>query len=267
MDKYANLGPDSTRDAENSIAFWFPKIRDCGIAVPRTMLFDTPPELFQAFYMSNPKQDMARIQAFVEDAVLPAVRQERLGRVFLKNGCLSDKFHASDGCLADAGNMASALVHIMQAAMECCGFQYDGTDVIAVRERIRHDPRKTACIYHGLPFRTEYRAFYDFDDKKLLFVHDYWDKDYVYPHLRDRTDKVVYDACYPEVRARHEAHVNEVSKLMTDAMGRVEGMSGSWSVDVLEDEDGKFWLIDMALAPMSAYWEKRPGAEPAKEVG
>lgn len=36
----------------------------------------------------------------------------------------------------------------------------------------------------------------------------------------------------------------------------VEGLTGQWSVDVLMDETGKFWLIDMGIAQMSTYWEK-----------
>lgn len=41
-------------------------------------------------------------------------------------------------------------------------------------------------------------------------------------------------------------------------MRDVQGLTGQWSVDVLMDEREKFWLIDMAIAQRSAYWEQRP---------
>ena len=42
-------------------------------------------------------------------------------------------------------------------------------------------------------------------------------------------------------------------KLVEEHMKDVN-LSGIWSVDILEDEQGEFWLIDMALGYRSAYW-------------
>ncbi len=64
---------------------------------------------------------------------------------------------------------------------------------MVVRERIRHDERVTPCIYHGLPLRSEFRVFYDFDLKKVLFTANYWDYDSVYGRLYDATDKIIFD--------------------------------------------------------------------------
>lgn len=35
--------------------------------------------------------------------------------------------------------------------------------------------------------------FYDFDTRKPIFTANYWDYDYVYPHLHDATDKIVFE--------------------------------------------------------------------------
>lgn len=43
---------------------------------------------------------------------------------------------------------------------------------------------------------------------------------------------------------------------MSEKMKEVE-LIGNWSVDILLDEKGDFWLIDMAIAENSAYWDKR----------
>ena len=259
-DKYAGLRPTPERDALNSIAHWFPKIENCGLPVPKTLVFPVPRELIPALYMENGMDDYAAIDAFVEGTVRPAVKAAGIGLFFLKNGSYSHKFDAGTACLPQPAMMTNAVINIMQGAMERCGFQYDGTDVLAVRERIGYDRRATPCIYSGLPFRTEYRVFYDFDDKKPVFIVDYWDRDYVRPNLYDMTDKIVFDAHYPVVRGRYEAHRDAVLRSVSDAMSRVDGLHGPWSVDVMEDERGTFWLIDMAVAEMSAYWECRPGA-------
>ena len=49
--------------------------------------------------------------------------------------------------------------------------------------------------------------------------------------------------------------------MIANAMRDVQGLAGQWSVDVLMDERGAFWLIDMAIAQRSAYWEQRPDKE------
>ena len=53
-------------------------------------------------------------------------------------------------------------------------------------------------------------------------------------------------------------HKDAVQAMVSNAMRDVQGLTGQWSVDVLLDEQGKFWLIDMAIAQRSAYWEQRP---------
>lgn len=39
-----------------------------------------------------------------------------------------------------------------------------------------------------------------------------------------------------------------------ETLENVEGLRGIWSVDFILEED-KAWLIDMALASRSAYWD------------
>ena len=60
-------------------------------------------------------------------------------------------------------------------------------------------------------------------------------------------------------------HKDAVQVMVSDAMRDVQGLTGQWSVDVLLDEQCKFWLIDMAIAQRSAYWEMRPDKEKYSE--
>ena len=51
----------------------------------------------------------------------------------------------------------------------------------------------------------------------------------------------------------YEDHKTEVVNKVDLAMLGVK-MTGKWSIDVLLDEWGNYWLIDMAKAENSAYW-------------
>lgn len=254
--------PDPERDRMNALPYWFPKIekpaKNAGLKVPKTIWADIPVPVQRAFYMEGP-DDMATITAFVDGTVRPAIQDAGLGLVFLKNGSYSHKFDARSACLPVMSDLPHAVMSIMYEAMLRCGFQYDGTDYLVMRERIGHDPRNTPCIYNGLPFQPEYRVFYDFDAKHRIFTAEYWDKDYVYNKLYDLTDKLVFDAWYGWIHSKYLSNKARVESLVETAMTDVPDLSGPWSVDVMQDEDGNFWLIDMAVAEMSAYWDRRPG--------
>ena len=112
--------------------------------------------------------------------------------------------------------------------------------------------------YNGLPLRPEFRVFYDFDTRKPIFTANYWDYDYVYPHLHDATDKIVFEHERERIEGAFKSEKDRVQAMVETAMKRVTGLAGQWSVDILMDEGDNLWLIDMAIAQRSAYWEKRP---------
>ena len=68
-------------------------------------------------------------------------------------------------------------------------------------------------------------------------------------------------ALKPYERNAKQHSKEQVEKMVAHAMAKVKGLHGQWSVDILLDERGKFWLIDMAVAQRSAYWEQRPNKE------
>ena len=100
--------------------------------------------------------------------------------------------------------------------------------------------------------------FYDFDTREPIFTANYWDYDYVYPHLYHATDKIVFEHERERLEGVYAHFKDAVQDKVADAMRDVQGLTGQWSVDVLMDEREKFWLIDMAIAQRSAYWEMRP---------
>lgn len=154
------------------------------------------------------------------------------------------------------GSDVLLVVDVINYEAMCCGAE--GADEIVVRKFIESPHGTTPCIYNGLPLRPEFRVFYDFDTRKPIFTANYWDYDYVYPHLHDATDKIVFEHERERIEGAFKSEKDRVQAMVETAMKRVTGLAGQWSVDILMDEGDNLWLIDMAIAQRSAYWEQRP---------
>lgn len=243
----------------NNFSNWFPKVKDCGIPVPKSFWTKVPDDerLREAFFLEDIKADYAAIQDWLEADVIPKLDDLNLtGHIFVKNGTFSNKFNANAAC----NQYGTVNLHRAVADINYNGlfFGAGGTDELVVREYIESDHRITPCIYNGLPLRSEFRVFYDFDSAAPIFTVNYWYYDYVYPHLYNATDKIVFEHEKSRLESTFEARKDEVQTLVADAMKKVQGLTGQWSVDILLDESGTFWLIDMAVAQNSAYWNMRP---------
>lgn len=274
----------------NYFSHWYPKIKDCGLNVPKSVVVPIEDNsIYTHFYMENPVEDSEAVHKWVRANLIPRLQEEGLDNtmLFMKNAVFSNKFSAHD-CLTDVTRLDSSMLNINFNAL-CLGA--DGITEVVVRERIMGDGR-SPTIYGGLVFRPEFRVFYDFDTNKVLFSFNYWDYDYVYPNLYNENDKLVFNARKEDMEYNYNKYVKEVEDMVSEAMKNVSGFDGAWSIDIMMedfekkedtkeeidaslgsfiDEKGnsvqkmaiprskpKFYLIDMALAERSAYWEKRP---------
>lgn len=241
------------KDDVHNVSYWFPKVENCGIRVPQTFIKTVPEEIMFSFFMEKP-DDMDKIYEWVKNELMPEIPMELKGLIFIKNGAFSNKFDFNTcAVVCNALNVTRAIIEINYASLM---FETSGNAEIVIRERIDCDTRKVPCIYHGMPLRNEYRVFYDFDSRKACYIVNYWDWAYCHEGIsRDATDKIVYESVYSSLQEHYEQRKDEVMKLVEDHMKEVD-LSGVWSVDILEDEAGNFWLIDMALGYRSAYWDK-----------
>jgi hypothetical protein len=242
---------------EDNFSYWWDKVKSCGIHVPATIVIPVPEEMIKHFYMDNIMEDKAAIEQWCADTAIKAIDASPLKGhlLFIKNATFSNKFDAFGSCMVapmpSAGELASALANINYAAL-CVGA--DGCDELVVRDRLDYDRSKTPCIYNGLPLRPEFRVFYDFDTSQVLYTANYWDYDAVRPRLYDRTDKIIFDTIWPEIESAFSEKRVEAEALVGEHMKNVRGLNGRWSVDLLLDGT-TFWLIDMATAERSAYWD------------
>jgi len=250
---------------QNDFSFWFPKIESCGIKVPKSVVIPVPADIIRHYYMDNCVTNMAEIRKFVNTEVEPKIAASGItAPYFVKNGTFSNKFEAATSCLPNADfDLATAIANINYASEMAGIIGAGGMGEVVIREKICHNPKVTPCIYNGLPFRSEFRVFYDFDDRKVLFSVNYWDYDYIRRNPRDRlydmTDKIIFDHESDKLARVFEERKADVEQLVAEHMANIEGLENAWSIDLLLDEWGTFWLIDMAVAEMSAFWEWRNG--------
>ena len=193
---------------------------------------------------------------------------------FIKTGTFSSKFDFRN-CLVtgekEVRELGEYLLFIhYQALMAAspltkpCTYGMSTTNEWVVREYVapsEEPPR----IYKGLPLRTEYRCFVDFDKKTVMAVAPYWDPKTMKrkfaracrenPH--DLHDMGTYAAYEDVLMGRFKAYRTTVADKCLELVRNTEGLSGQWSVDVMQDGDD-FWLIDMAPAHMSALREYVP---------
>ena len=201
---------------------------------------------------------------------------EDMGDYFVKTGTYSSKFDFRNAHVhgAETADIGEYLLFIQHTAAEMasplnspCIYGVSTTDEFAVRQFIK-DGLGLPTIYQGLPLRTEYRVFADFDTDEVLSVANYWDpavmekrfsqgSDADSPHMKH--DYVTYlarkDALLAEFDANKGKVAEETGRLLPDVK-----LSGQWSIDIMQ-EGKDFYLIDMALAESSAYYDTVPEAK------
>lgn len=134
----------------------------------------------------------------------------------------------------------------------------------AVREFIP-DKENNPKIYKGLPLHTEYRVFIDCDTDCVLSITPYWEPETMkkrFGHESDADsphqihDYIIYQAHEETLMRRYHENkdriVAEITKLLPDL-----NLTGQWSLDIMQNGDD-FWLIDMATAQTSAFYNTVP---------
>lgn len=240
---------------KNNISYWYPKIKNCGIKQPKTFIFPVPLNIMKCFFLEN-KDDKNKITKWVREELYPNIPQELKNKnLFIKNGCFSNKFDFATAIPRyNTVECISECIQEIQYASFCMDTM--GNSEIAIRERIGYSPNETPCIYNGLPLRNEYRVFYDFTKHKFLYIVNYWDWAYCHDYggiCSNKTDKIIYESVYDDLLKHYLANKEKVRELISDKLKSVTELEGAWSIDIMED-NGDFWLIDMALAKDSAYW-------------
>jgi hypothetical protein len=251
IDEHNRKEYEKDRANLNNFSYWFPKIKDCGMLVPESHVFIMPFEVYEKSIAGMCDGHVSNeLHEWIAENALPVM--PKYGYMFVKNGIFSNKFNFDNNCLATKDTLAKNYLSIQHGAM-CV--EAGGYTELVLRKRIRHNRWHTATIYNGMPLRVEIRTFYDFDKRDTLYSVNYWDYEQIAPNLGFRTEKIVFDHVRHEIEEGFREHRMKVEAKVFEHMANVQGLEGIWSVDTLIDENGEYWLIDMALGATSVYNE------------
>lgn len=261
---YAMLGMNP-----NAIGYWLPALAAAVAGqdffrIPETTVVRVPMTLLQLTrlqYESLTSATFDVVNRFCFDVF--GLDEDR--EYFVKTGTYSSKFDFRNAHVhgpKEVRELGQYLLFIQYQAQQMAGplstpsiYGASTTNEWAVREYIP-GPEDCPCIYKGMPLRTEYRVFVDFDTDEILGMSPYWRPDVMKKRFArsdapdDVHDYITYAAAEPELMARYEANRDLVEARVKALLPDVE-LPGQWSVDVMQDGDG-FWLIDMAQAATSA---------------
>ena len=263
---------------QNAIGYWLPymvKAAQGGFfKIPATTIIKVPITLLQLTRL-----DYGRLNRTTLDIVDDYCRQifdlDLEKEYFIKNGVFSSKFDFRNARVSGAKEvreLGEYLLFIHNQATMMAGpltspsiYGAATTNEWAVREFIK-DKEGNPCIYHGLPLHTEYRLFVDFDTKKVIGMTPYWDPATMKKRFGEGADQkdpdmyhdyVIYSAHEEILMDRYNKSKNLVKAQMESLIQKVDGLTGQWSVDVMQNGDD-FWLIDMAWAQNSAFYSVVP---------
>jgi hypothetical protein F3_00972 len=165
--------------------------------------------------------------------------------IFVKNSLFSNKFDFYNCIIYDKCQFARYLKNIFYASM-CmdCDFTAEVVfeELIPVAQCMR--------IYNSMPVNTEYRAFIDFDNKKVIGILDYWHESIAHRLPREQVE--VFKMYKNRMKLEYEHYLPILEeKLQAILDNNAIEVKGVWSVDFLLDYYNEFWLIDMAIASKS----------------
>ena len=266
----------------NSMTHWLPKVvaanntvtsaAPAPFLIPETTIWRLPIELAQ--YIRIPYEDTTPASRVLFNDIISTVFELKPDTTyFIKTGTFSCKFEFANARCSEPEEMGEYFQVIQNIAMSLgAGESVD----LVVREYIE-DTEDNPTIYHGMPLRTEYRAFIDLDhcdpttgepEPRLLGITPYWHPSVMekalalassdvgagFGHIND--DYHTYRAHKDNLMSKFHVHRDDVIARITALLPalRAQGLQGQWSVDIMKNGED-FYLIDMALMCESALSE------------
>ena len=265
---------------QNNFRNWFYKIKDGGIQnskelkIPDSQSVDISLDWYMWLKSDNYSDE--KIKEF-NDYLLSKLSLDGNARYFMKTGNFSNKFDFSKCVVSDLDNIGRQFLDLFYASM-CVGAIPQPT--IVVREYV--DTKSELSIYNGMPLRSEFRYFYDFDERQMIGVSKYWhdmemlslvdykmkeipsiqyvenlidklgESEKTIDKLRvgNMRDYIIYRKFNEEYDSYYLENKERISNVLINNLNNVN-LSGKWSIDVMV-EDGGLYVIDMALMRNSA---------------
>lgn len=178
---------------------------------------------------------------------------------FIKTGTFSSKFEFHNAHCKEPLEMGDYF-HVIHNFAQVVGAAHSND--LVVREYI-DDVEDNPTIYNGMPLRTEFRAFVDFDTNTVEGVVPYWHpivmKRYLQQHAEESNDMahlqdfMTYTNHQDKLNDEFNEHQGSIGRKLEALLPDIN-LSGRYSVDVMKNGED-FYIIDLALTKQSALSE------------
>lgn len=271
----------------NSMGHWLPELVEaCAgqefFQIPATTVAKVPMPLLQLTrqeYRELTRTTLDIVDRWAREAFGLDIGKE----YFIKTGTYSSKFDFRNCHVhgeKEVKELGEYLLYIHYQANQMasplstpCIYGASTTNEWVVREFIP-DKEKNPCIYKGLPLHTEYRVFVDCNTDQVIGIAPYWEPGTMtqrFGHEEDADsphqvhDYVIYKMHEETLMKRYYANKDTV-QAHVEAILPALNLKGQWSIDVMQNGED-FWIIDMALAENSAFYNYIPEhlRRPSKE--
>lgn len=240
------------RSKENleNMSYWLPKIANSTIKglsvlqIPETKIIPLDFDWWR--WLRSDRYTPEKIKEF-NDYLVNELGNFRMGEsLFMKTGIFSNKFTFSTTTIEDNKTIGDKYLAMFYQSMMVGA---DNTAEVVFRQNVK-DSEHRNTIYDGMPLRTEFRVFYDFDTHENVGVANYWHPEELNGYLKEE-DKQSYAKGKEIILKDYERFKVYVAEQVKIFMEGCSGLTGKWSVDVMKNGQD-YWLIDMARMERSA---------------
>lgn len=247
-------------DNPNSLTNWYGELVEALhnansiLKTPKTKTLSLPIELAQFIRLEYPDIEQKE-KDFFNKYIFEKFKLEDDMTYFIKTGTFSSKFQFANAKCSEPREMGDYFIVINNFAMTLGAGQ--SVDLV-VREYIE-DVEDNPTIYNGMPLRTEFRAFIDFDTKELIGIVPYW-----HPIVMKRVLKSGLCASIERDYQTYQKHEDILVREYNEYLPRVRqeinkiiphvGLTGQYSIDIMKNGED-LYVIDMALMSESALKE------------
>jgi len=243
--------------ARSSLLYWWPKVKDLGIPVPRTEIVRFRPVTIAALGSLGEEPESSKEWLERQRRVVRAV--ERLGKVAFTLG--EPMFVRTDMSAAKHRYVQTCYVrkvshypgHVYRLAQEMLAADLFGLPWSAIVFREFIPLAAEFWAWDGLPIAPERRYFVR--DGEIECRHPYWPEEAVERGFPSGDAAALWRRKLASMNHQGSA---EVELLMGYASRVAQALPGYWSVDFALGANGTWYLIDMARGEVSYHWAGCP---------
>lgn len=227
----------------NNLAYWFPPLQAAGLPVPATEIVETDVNLLQLLdgnYPDGFDAFMKELEGAVKRIGLPC---------FLRTGHTSGKHEWRRTCmLSDRNRLGWHVAALVESSALADMFGLP-TQTWVVRELIQTEPLFHCLNYEDFPVTREFRFFVE--NGAVTHWQPYWPAGAC---EQGKPDNDGWDVLLDEASQIDAPEREKLEALAIAAATAVD--DGYWSVDLLQDAGGAWWITDMADGAQSFRYDR-----------